>query len=85
MTEANRKRIGWSLAGVLGVALIVAAIAVAPMQGVQSDGDVIPTARVAEGDVPAVGQSHPCLSAWHGWGAPGSVGGQQSDLGEALV
>ena len=39
MTEANRKRIGWSLAGVLGVALLVAAIAVAPMQGVQSDGD----------------------------------------------
>jgi multidrug efflux pump subunit AcrA (membrane-fusion protein) len=54
MTEANRKRIGWSLAGVLGVALLVAAIAVAPMQGVQSDGDVIPTARVAEGDVPVV-------------------------------
>ena len=54
MTEANRKRIGWSLAGVAGVALLVAAIAVAPMQGVQSDGDLIPTARVAEGDVPVV-------------------------------
>jgi len=54
MTEANRKRIGWSLAGVVGVALLVAAITVAPMQGVQSDGDLIPTARVAEGDVPVV-------------------------------
>ena len=54
MTEASRKRIGWSLAGVVGVALLVAAITVAPMQGVQSDGDLIPTARVAEGDVPVV-------------------------------
>jgi HlyD family secretion protein len=54
MTEANRKRIGWSLAGVVGAALLVAAFAVAPMQGVQNDGDVIPTARVAEGDVPVV-------------------------------
>ncbi len=54
MTTANRKRLGWSVAGVLGIALVIAAIAVAPMQGVQTDGNVIPTARVAEGDVPVV-------------------------------
>ncbi len=54
MTTPNRQRLGWSLAGVLGVALVIAAIVVAPMQGVQTDGDVIPTARVAEGDVPVV-------------------------------
>ncbi len=54
MTKPNRKRLGWSLAGVLGIALVIAAIAVAPMQGVQTDGNVIPTARVAQGDVPVV-------------------------------
>jgi multidrug resistance efflux pump len=54
MTSPNRKRLGWSLAGVLGIALVIAAIAVAPMQGVQTEGNVIPTSRVAEGDVPVV-------------------------------
>jgi multidrug resistance efflux pump len=54
MTEVNRKRLSWSLAGIAAVVLVVAAIAVVPMQGVQNDGDVIPTARVAEGDVPVV-------------------------------
>ena len=54
MTKPNRKRLGWSLAGVLGIALVIAAIAAAPMQGVQTDGNVIPTARVAQGDVPVV-------------------------------
>jgi len=54
MTKPNRKRLVWSLTGVIGVALAVAAIAVTPMQGVQTDGNVIPTARVAQGDVPVV-------------------------------
>jgi multidrug resistance efflux pump len=54
MTAQTRKRLGWSLAGMLGIALVIAAIAVVPMQGVQTDGDVIPTARVLEGDVPVV-------------------------------
>jgi multidrug resistance efflux pump len=38
----------------LAIALVIAAIGVAPMQGVQTDGNVIPTARVVEGDVPVV-------------------------------
>ena len=54
MTTQNRRRLGWSLAGMVGVAIVTAAIFVAPMQGVQSDGGVIPTARVVEGDVPVV-------------------------------
>ena len=54
MTKPNRKRLGWSLAAVLGIALVIAAIAVSAMQGVQTEGDVIPTARVAQGDVPVV-------------------------------
>jgi HlyD family secretion protein len=54
LTTSNRKRLVWSIAGVLAVALTVAAIGVAPMKGVQTDGNVIPTARVAEGDVPVV-------------------------------
>ena len=54
MTKPNRKRLGWSLAGVVGIALVIAAIVAAPMQGVQTDGSVIPTARVAQGDVPVV-------------------------------
>jgi HlyD family secretion protein len=54
MTKANRRRLGWSLAGVLGIALAIAAIAAVRLQGVQTDGNVIPTARVAQGDVPVV-------------------------------
>jgi HlyD family secretion protein len=54
MTKPNRQRLSWSLAGIAGIALVVAAIAVAPMQSVQTDGNVIPTARVAQGDVPVV-------------------------------
>jgi multidrug resistance efflux pump len=54
MTKPNRRRLGWSLAAVLGIALVIAAIAVSPMQGVQTEGNVIPTARVAQGDVPVV-------------------------------
>jgi multidrug efflux pump subunit AcrA (membrane-fusion protein) len=50
----SRKRLGWSLAGVLAIALVLAAIAAVPMQGVQTDGNVIPTARVTQGDVPVV-------------------------------
>jgi len=54
MTTLNRRRLGWSLAGGLGVALVIAAIVVGPMQGGQTQGGVIPTTRVAEGDVPVV-------------------------------
>jgi multidrug resistance efflux pump len=54
MTTQNRRRLGWSLAGVVGAALVIAAIVVTPMQGVQTGGNVIPTAHVAEGDVPVV-------------------------------
>jgi HlyD family secretion protein len=54
MTKPNRKRLGWSLAGVLAIALVITAIVAAPIQGVQTDGNVIPTARVAQGDVPVV-------------------------------
>src|SRR5918993_5495089 len=53
MTKPNRKRVGWSLAAVLGAAIIIAAGA-APTQGVQTGGSLIPTARVAHGDVPVV-------------------------------
>src|SRR5688572_15591969 len=54
MTKPNRTRLGWSLAGVIGIAIVVAGIAAAPTYGVQTDGSVIPTARVAQGDVPVV-------------------------------
>src|SRR5262245_6250494 len=54
MTKQNRKRFGWSLAGVAVIAIVVAVIVSSPMQGVQTDGSVIPTARVAKGDVPVV-------------------------------
>ena len=54
MTKSNRTRLGWSLAGVVGAALAIVALRVVPMQGVQTDGAVIPTARVVEGDVPVV-------------------------------
>ena len=54
MTRPNRRRLGWPLAGILGIALVLAAIVAVPMQGVQTDGNVVPTARVAQGDVPVV-------------------------------
>ena len=38
----------------IGAALLITAFLVVPMQGVQTDGAVIPTARVMEGDVPVV-------------------------------
>ena len=53
MTKRNRKRLGWLVAGVLGIA-VIGVFAAAPMDGVETDGSVIPTARVAEGDVPVV-------------------------------
>ena len=37
-----------------GAALLIAAFMVVPTQGVQTEGGVIPTARVIEGDVPVV-------------------------------
>jgi multidrug efflux pump subunit AcrA (membrane-fusion protein) len=54
MTSRARRRLGLSVAGMAGAALVAALVLGAPMQGVQSDGDVIPTARVMEGDVPVV-------------------------------
>jgi multidrug efflux pump subunit AcrA (membrane-fusion protein) len=54
MTTTTRKRLGWSIAGMLGIALLIAGFLVAPAQGVQTDGSLIPTARVLEGDVPVV-------------------------------
>src|SRR5688572_10331726 len=54
MTKPNRTRLGWSLAGVVAIALVLAVVAAVPMQGVQTDGNVVPTARVAQGDVPVV-------------------------------
>lgn len=54
MTKRNRTRLGWSIAGMIGAALLITAFLVVPMQGVQTDGAVIPTARVVEGDVPVV-------------------------------
>jgi HlyD family secretion protein len=54
MTKPNRRRLGWSLAGLLAVSLVIAAVGVAPMQGLQTDSGGIPTARVVEGDVPVV-------------------------------
>jgi multidrug efflux pump subunit AcrA (membrane-fusion protein) len=54
MTKANRRRIGWSIAGIAGAALVIAAFFVVPTHGVQTEGGDIPTARVAQGDVPVV-------------------------------
>ena len=54
MKKPNRARIGWSLAGIVVAAIAIAAFMTVPMHGVQSDGTVIPTARVLEGDVPVV-------------------------------
>jgi len=54
MTKPNRKRLGWSLAGVVGIALVIAAFAAAPIHGVQTEDGLIPTARVVQGDVPVV-------------------------------
>lgn len=53
MTKPNRTRLGWSLAGIACIALVVAWIAISPMQG-GTDASFIPTARVVEGDVPIV-------------------------------
>jgi HlyD family secretion protein len=55
MKPQNRTRrgIGWSVAAILVVAAVTA-IFVVPTHGVQTDGGVIPTARVVEGDVPVV-------------------------------
>ena len=69
MTQRNRTRLGWSIAAVLGVALIIVGFQVVPTHGVQTDGTVIPTARVLQGDVPVVvhttGELRPVApSAW---------------------
>ena len=67
MTRANRKRIGWSIAGIAAAALLIAALSVVPTHGVQTDGGDIPTARVTQGDVPVVvhttGELRPVRSA----------------------
>jgi HlyD family secretion protein len=54
MTDKNRKRLGWSIAGALAAVVVIAALLAVPMQGVQTDANVIPTARVVQGDVPVV-------------------------------
>src|SRR5919108_749744 len=54
MTKPNRTHLSWSLAGLLGTAVVITAIVAAPIQSVQTESSVIPTARVAEGDVPVV-------------------------------
>lgn len=54
MRKPNRTRLGWSLAGLIGAVIVVGAVLTVPMKGVQTDGAVIPTARVVEGDVPVV-------------------------------
>ena len=54
MTKPNRKRVGWSLAGALVIAILIGAFVSTPMKGVQSDSNVVPTARVTQGDVPVV-------------------------------
>jgi multidrug resistance efflux pump len=81
MTATTRRKLGWSLAGGLALVLAIAAGIVAPMQGVRPTGTVIPTARVAEGDVPVVvhasGELRPQRA--HGLVAP-SVGGPMQIL-----
>ena len=54
MTKRTRKHLGLSLAGVLVTALVITAIVASPIHSVQTEGDIIPTARVAEGDVSVV-------------------------------
>jgi multidrug resistance efflux pump len=54
MTKPNRRRLGWSLAGVIGIALVIAAFVAPPIHGVQTEDGLIPTARVVQGDVPVV-------------------------------
>src|SRR5438874_532419 len=54
MTTKNRTRLVWSIAGLLATALLVTASVAVPIQSVQTEGTVIPTTRVAEGDVSVV-------------------------------
>lgn len=54
MTKRIRRQVAWSIAALGGAALIFALFLVAPTHGVQTDADLIPTARVAEGDVAVV-------------------------------
>ena len=48
------KRFRWPIVGALAVAVAIGAYAAVPMVGLQTDGNLIPTARVARGDVPVV-------------------------------
>ena len=54
MTTKNRTRLVWSIAGLLAAALLVMAAVAVPIHSVQTEGTVIPTTRVAEGDVSVV-------------------------------
>lgn len=67
MTTPTRRRVTWSIAAVVGAALVTALFLTVPMHGVQTDADLIPTARVAQGDVPVVvhatGELRPVRSA----------------------
>src|SRR5436190_15439421 len=81
MTKRTRKHVTWSVGAIVGVALLSVLFMAAPMHGVQTDADLIPTARVLEGDVPVVvhatGELRPVRSA--GLVAP-SVGGPMQIL-----
>ena len=54
MRKPKHPRFVWPIAGIVAAALVIAALFVVPTYGVQTDGAVIPTARVVEGDVPVV-------------------------------
>ena len=71
----------WSIAAIGGLAILSTLFLAVPMHGEQTDADLIPTARVLEGDVPVVvhatGELRPIRSA--GLVAP-SVGGPMQVL-----
>lgn len=54
MTKQTRTRLGWLVTAALAIAAVGGAFIALPMQGIRSDGSLIPTARVQEGDVPVV-------------------------------
>ena len=81
MTKRTRKHVTWSIGAIVGIALLSVLFLAVPMHGVQTDADLIPTARVLEGDVPVVvhatGELRPVRSA--GLVAP-AVGGPMQVL-----
>lgn len=53
MQTKRRSGLGWTIAGILGAALLATFFSV-PMPSVRADAPPIPTARVAQGDVPVI-------------------------------